>query len=140
MVHGLEMPDPFSGAGIEREQRIGKEVGADTIAAIEVGSRRAGRYEDDAPFRIEGHSRPRIRAAGGLPCAVRPGVVPEFAWPRNGMKGPANAAAVDVVRPHVTRGGAFAFSDACTLNEQILVNDPRTRRDEIRAGYVAAEA
>ena len=44
----LVMPQPFARAGVEREQAVAKEVGADAVGAVEVVGRRTGRRVNDA--------------------------------------------------------------------------------------------
>jgi len=42
-MHTLEMPDTFTSGGIQRDERIGKEIVADTIATVKIvdsGTRR----------------------------------------------------------------------------------------------------
>jgi hypothetical protein len=66
--------------------------------------------------------------------------VTELAGTRDRVEGPPNAAGAYVVRAHVTRGRTFALSHACSLNEEVLVDDTRTRRDEKRIVDVASKA
>src|SRR6266702_6070191 len=37
VMHRLEVPAPLSGRGIEREQRVREQIGAEAAAAVEVG-------------------------------------------------------------------------------------------------------
>ena len=47
VLHRLEMPDALARPRVEREQRVGEQVVADAVRAVEVERRRAGRGEDD---------------------------------------------------------------------------------------------
>ena len=103
VMHRLKVPETLPGLGVEREQRVGEQVRADPIAAIKVRRRRPSRDVDNAPPNVDGHPRPRIRAAGSLPCIGRPGVVAEFTRVRNRVKGPADPSAAHVVGAHIPR-------------------------------------
>jgi hypothetical protein len=63
----LEMPESLAGAGIERNQRIGKQVIADPIRTVEIRRRRSSWGIDDAASFVEGHARPTVRAAVDRP-------------------------------------------------------------------------
>ena len=55
------------------------------------------------------------------------------------MKGPANPARSNVVRANVAGCRSFALSNASTLNEKVLMDDARARRDEKRIVDITSE-
>ncbi len=59
---------------------------------------------------------------------------------RNRVKRPTDGARVDVVCPQVARRGAFLLPDPHALNQEILVDGPGTRCDEIRVADGARQA
>ena len=139
-MHRLEVPDPFAGRGIEREQRVGEEVGTQPIAAVKIGRGRAGRDVDEAAGSIHRHARPRVRAARCLVGVGWPGIVSEFARPRNGMEGPADLAGARIVGAYVTGRRTLFFSDSRAPDQYVLVDDSRTGRHQVCIGDVASEA
>jgi len=96
VMHHLEVPDPFSGSGIQREQAVAEQVGARAIAAVEVVLRTRGRHVDDAAGAIDRHLRPVVRAADALPRIFRPRVVAELPFVRDRVEGPDEASGADV--------------------------------------------
>src|SRR5688572_10067749 len=140
VMHGLEMPDALPGFRIERKQRVREQIRADAAAAIEVGRGRACWDVNNATVHIQAHSRPRVRTAGGLPRLDGPGVVTDLARTRNGVKGPPDSPGANVIGANVAWGRPFALTDACPLNEKVLVDDTGARRDKKSVVDVAAEA
>ena len=59
----LIVPEPLARGGVERDERVGKEIRAVAIAAAEIGRRRLGRDIDDAALLIERRAGPVRRAA-----------------------------------------------------------------------------
>src|SRR4051794_19792873 len=111
MMYHLEMPDSFPGPGIERDQRVGEQVIAHTVAAIEIERRRAGGQEDHASFLVNAQSTPIIGSTGALIGVTRPCLVAELARMRDGVKDPLLLACDDVEGADVTgRGGSGAFA------------------------------
>ena len=88
VMHGLEMPEPFAGARVERQQAVGEEIRAVPIRAVEIVGRRSGRDVDDAALLVDRHRAPVVRAAGVLVGVLRPGLVAELAGHRDGVKLP----------------------------------------------------
>ena len=71
----LLMPAANAGGRVERDQRVGVEVGARPVAAVEVVRRRAQRQVHQAPRLVDAHRRPDVDAGPPLPGIGRPGVV-----------------------------------------------------------------
>ena len=140
MMHGLEMPLLFAGRGIDRQQRVCIQRLTHTIAAVEIRRRGAGWHIHEATRDIDAHAGPRIRATNGLPRIYGPRVVAFLAGLRNSVKGPFHFACVHIIRANVSRRGAFAFTNACALNQQVLVDDARTGGEDKDIANVAAKS
>src|SRR5439155_3754278 len=67
VMNRLEMPEALAGAGVQGEGAVGKKVVAFSISAPEIGGNRAGTAEEDAVFRVERKSTPRIGGAALFP-------------------------------------------------------------------------
>ena len=72
VVHGLEVPDPLPGSGVQAHEAFGEQVVAGTMAAVEVVGRRAERQVDVARLLVNRHERPDVRVAGVLGRALLP--------------------------------------------------------------------
>ena len=81
-MHDLVVPDALAGLGVEADERVGEEIVAVTMAAVEIARRRLDRADR--------RSRARHRAENGvhtpgvarvLPAVVVPGVDAELAVP-----------------------------------------------------------
>src|SRR2546423_9545461 len=103
MMNGLVVQNPFAGSCIERQQRVGKKVGANSIAAVEIRCRRTRRDVDHPPAHIDSHPGPRIGTTGSLPGIWWPRVVPELSGSRNRMKRPSDLPGMHVVRTNISR-------------------------------------
>src|SRR5688500_11875706 len=103
------MPDPFAGAGVDRDERVGKQVVALAIAAVEVISRAAEADERDAILRVAGELAPVVPAAAPRPVTPGPRVVSELAFVRSDMEDPGELSGPHVIgvdvggRPAVVR-------------------------------------
>src|ERR1700733_8964451 len=97
------MPDTLSRGSIESQQGISEQVVADAVCAVKVRDRRACRNIDDATLSIESHATPVVRGACVSPRILRPGVIAEFPWMRNGVKRPANCSRMHVESANVPR-------------------------------------
>ena len=49
-MDALEVPEALAGGGVEGQERVGVEIVAEAVGAVEVGGRRAGGDVDDAAF------------------------------------------------------------------------------------------
>ena len=76
----LEVPQALARARVERDDAVGEQVVAMTIAAIEVVFAAGGRHVDDATDRIDGELGPVVRAADGGARVFGPGVGAEFTF------------------------------------------------------------
>ncbi len=54
VMNDLEMPEPFSGGGVQRENTVCEQVLPMTFASVKIGFSRLGRDVDDAAILIEG--------------------------------------------------------------------------------------
>ena len=74
VMHGLEVPDEFSGRGAQRHDGIGIAVVAEPRDAVVVDRRAAGGQEHQVALRIRGNDGPGVGAAAAnarLPFQVR---------------------------------------------------------------------
>src|SRR3954470_2174952 len=103
MVDELEMPQTFSRAGIEREQRVGEQVCPDPVSPVIIVGRRSGWKVRNAPLRVYCNLAPRVRTAGVFPCIPGPGVITKLTGMRNGMEGPDQLACNHVEGANIAR-------------------------------------
>src|SRR5688572_23813928 len=101
----LEVPEPFSGPRIERDQAVREEVFAEPIAPIEVVGRRSGRHVHDATLVINREGAPVVGTADVLVRLLRPRLVAELSRPRDGMELPHLPAGDDVVGADISWWG-----------------------------------
>src|SRR6185295_13350349 len=99
-----------------------KEIGAETVDAVEIVGRRSERNVSDAALRIDGHLSPVIVAANVFPCILRPGVVAELSGTRYGVKGPCQFAVADVVGTNVSRRRKVSFTCCAAEDEKVFEN------------------
>ena len=128
VLHGLEVPDPLAGAGVEADDGLREEVVAEAVSAVVVVARRPDREVDEPPFGVEGHGRPDVRVADSVPGAVLPGVVAELAGLRDQVEGPDQLAGFGAERLHVAWRIALvdeAVPDAVPHDHQVLEDDRR---------------
>ena len=98
----LEVPLQLAGQRVERDGRVAEQVVAGPIAAVVVHARTADRHVDEAALLIDGQrERPDVVAGAILPAVVAPGVVTDFAGPRDGVEVPQLLARARVVGVHV---------------------------------------
>src|SRR6202161_1475201 len=109
-MNGLEMPQIFSRAGIERQQAIAEEAGTGTVGAIEIIGRRSQWKVRDPALFIDRHPAPVVGAANIRPGIFRPGIVTKFAGMGNGMKDPHHLSAEHVVGTNIAWRRSVLFS------------------------------
>src|SRR5262245_65435788 len=88
MVNQLIMPLANAGVGVQTDDRFCEEVRSRTASAEEIVARRAHGHIQKASIFIERHRRPHVGMPGELPGVLFPGVVSEFAWPRDRVEAP----------------------------------------------------
>src|SRR5450631_1104155 len=98
------MPDALAGRGVERYQRIGKEIVADAIATVKIKDRGTGGHIDNAALLVDRHTSPVIRGAGIFPRVFRPGVIAELSRPRDGVEGPAQGSGAHIECADISGG------------------------------------
>ena len=122
------MPDALAGVRIEREERVGEQVVAGTVCAVEIGRGGSGGDEDESTLYIDCHARPVVGTARVGPGVLRPSVVAELAGTRNGVERPAQPSCSDVVGADVSVRRGQSFGRPATDDVQILVDDARRRQ------------
>ncbi len=100
VVDELVVPDPLAGFQVERDQAFGEQVVARTMTAEEIVGGCLHRQIDDAELLVDAHLAPHADVAGVGPRVVQPGVIAEFAGPRNGVEDPHLLAGADVEAAH----------------------------------------
>ena len=136
MLHGLEVPDPLAGAGVEADDGLREEVVAEAVSAVVVVAWRPDGEVDEPAFGVEGHRRPDVGVAYPVPGAVLPGVVSELAGLRDQVEGPDQLAGRRAERLHVARRVALvdeAVPDAVPHDHQVLEDDRRRRLRVVEA-------
>ena len=111
----LEMPLALAGLQIDRHEALAEEAGARPIRAEVVTGGKFDGQIGDAELFVDADLSPRAGIARVRPRVVQPGVVPEFARPRDRVKDPEPLARAHVesadVALHVglPRGNAARF-------------------------------
>ena len=121
----LKVPDALAGIGVERQQRIGEQIVAEAVRAVEIGRRAAGGRVHDAALLVHRHARPVVRRPAVRPGVFRPGVVAEFARMRNGVEAPAELAGAHVVGAYVARRGGQSLGRPPADDQHVLIDDAR---------------
>ena len=109
VMHALEVPRALAGLRVDRHDRLGEQVRAGAMAAVEIVGRRAERQVDVAELLVGRHVGPHVGAAGVGPRIVAPRLVAELALLRNRVNRPqllagAHVEAADVAaRPFLVR-------------------------------------
>ena len=135
----LVVPLPLPRFRIEREDAVGKQIGAAPEAAIEVLGRRSRRAEHPAALLIDRDAAPRVGPAVALAGDEAPGVVTELAFAWNGVEDPPERPSRRVVRADVSRRRVVALVHARSQNQQVLVHRARRRHLEAHRGRLDAE-
>ncbi len=120
MMHKLVMPDPFAGTGIQCQDRVSVKVTADPVAAVVIVCGRTQRIISDPAFGIHGYFAPGIHAPNVFVGIFRPGVVPIFAWVRNGMECPGQLARDHIISPHIAGRRHIIFAGRGSQQQQIF--------------------
>ncbi len=118
-------------------RRVGVEVVADAVGAVEVVDGGAGGGEDDAALLVDDHAGPVVGGAGGLPGVLGPGLVAGFAGVGDGVEAPAQLAGVDVVGADVAVRGGVGLWRAEADDDQVFVDHAGGGEDGEVAGEVA---
>ena len=116
------MPDPLPRLGVDGDQALGEEVVAETVAAVVVAGRGAGRQIDVAEVVIRAERRPDVGVARVPPRFVQPRVGAEVVALRHGPEHP----------PGITRPRIDPLDPAgrCFLADH-EVRDDRRRDDDV---------
>ena len=139
-MHELEVPDALAGVGLQRDQRVGVEVGAEPVAAPEVERGRPRRHEDEPAGLVDGHARPVVGGTDALPGVGRPGLVPRLARTRNGVEDPPALSGAHVERADVPgRGAARPFREPGGDDDDVLVDAAGRAGEHGEAGGVGVE-
>ena len=102
VVRRLEVPDPFAGVGVERDDAGAEQVVPGAEPAVEVDRRRVRRDVHDPAVEVGGERRPRRHIPGPPPGVVFPGVHPELLFGAgNHMELPLVLAGLRVVAQDV---------------------------------------
>src|SRR5262245_28559248 len=120
VVNELLMPDPLAGASIDRDERVGVQVVAFAIAAVEVVTRGAESDERDAVLLVDRELAPVVHATADLVMAFRPRVVAELAFVRNDMEDPRELPRPNVVGVNVGGRSAVVRSTGQRDDEEVL--------------------
>jgi hypothetical protein len=96
-MHQLVVPEAAAGPRVEGDERIGEQVVALSIAAVEVEPRAAGVDERDAALLVHRRLAPVVPATRPLVGLRWPRFVTDFTGQRNGVEHPQDLAGHDVV-------------------------------------------
>ena len=120
----LEMPKQFAGIGVDGQRRVTVEVGALSVAAPEVGSRRAGAGKDDPALLIQREAAPGVGATHPLVgVLVLVGLIARLARLGNRVEDPTALAGVDVVGADMARRRERALREPGPDDDHVLIND-----------------
>src|SRR5580704_10366412 len=98
MVNALKMPEPLASFCVQGEQRIGEQVVAQPVPAVEIGYCRTSRGINDSPFYVDRHSAPVVGRTSVRPRLFRPGFITKFPRMRNRMKTPPERPGMHIER------------------------------------------
>jgi hypothetical protein len=121
VVHHLEVPCDLTIGGVQRDERVGVQVLAESFTAEKVRACTPGGNEYQTPLRINRDDRPRIGRAGSRASGAAPRIGPGLVcrWMR--VPHPAQLAAAGVVCAH----------DAIGCVDALIVGDRRSHDHEI---------
>ena len=141
VMNHLEMPQTFSGPGVQRQQTIAEEVRPAAVRAVEVILRACSWRVNNTPLLIDGKLAPHIRSADAFPGVLRPSVITEFTRTGNRMKGPDQFARPYIKGANIARGRSVSLVRCGTENQKILKYPSRSRRlDQADRCRVAIQA
>ena len=106
-----------------REQRVGVEIVAEAVAAVEVHDSRAGRCVENAVLGVERHAGPIVGRSRGFVSVFRPGFVTGFARAVGWCERPSGAVRCGGRRPGCSRGAMDALRHATADDDEIFVDD-----------------
>ena len=141
-MHALEVPHALAGLRVDRHDRLGEQVLAGTMTAVEIVRRRAERQIHVAELLVGRHVGPHVGAAGVGPRIVAPRLVAELALLRNRVNGPqllagAHVEAADVAaRPFLVRR---AVVNARADDDHVLADDRRGAHRIVRGAHRVRE-
>ena len=104
MMDGLEVPDPFARVEVDRDQAVGEQVIAVSMAAVIIARRHFDRQVGHAQLFVNGYLPPDAGVARISPGVVQPGIVAELIRLRDGVKDPETLAGAGVEAPDVPLG------------------------------------
>ncbi len=125
MMHRLKMPQPFSGARVQRQQAISEQPRASAIRPVIIVGWRTQREIHDAAFLVDRNFAPRVHAADVLVRVLGPRVIPEFAGQRNGVEQPRQLARPHIVRAQMAGCRSVSFAYRGSQDDQIFENASR---------------
>src|SRR6185503_10684837 len=112
-MHLLEVPTVFAGLGFDSDDRSREQVVAESNRAVVVGARVARGEIDEPELGVDSRRVPNGRAAVHPDLVVlRPGVVPDFAGPRDRVERPGKLAVARAERFHAAANAALATGEA----------------------------
>ena len=137
VVHGLEVPDPLAGLGVDADDALREQVVAGAHAAVPVVRWGPGGQVDVAQLLVHRHRAPHVGVAAVAPRLVVPGVGAELLPLRDGVEDPLPLARADVEAAHVS-GVRLAARQARVLHD--APDDHRVAGDGERLGVREAGA
>ena len=125
VMDGLEMPEAFSGACIEREQAIRVEVVALPVAAVKLVLGGCGRQIRNAPLHIDREFTPHIDAAHDICRRLSARFRTRYS-PGRGMVWNTHTSlpVSDIERANIARRREVAFAGRAAKNDQVFENAP----------------
>ena len=127
---GLVVPAALAGSDVDGQQAVGEEVVADPRGAVEVGRRRSGRREQQAPPGVERHAGPGVGAARHLQGALGPGLRARLSGTRDVVVPPDQRAVDRAVRGDGARQRVGRLARREAHHYQVLEDDARHRHAE----------
>src|SRR4030095_7776032 len=104
MMNDLEVPLSLTGAEINTDQALAKEVISVSVATIKIRSRRLNWEVHQPELFIDAHLGPNTSVSINRPGIILPGLVSELTGPWNCVKSPQLFARPDIECSHLSFG------------------------------------
>ena len=102
------MPEIFTGAGIKREETVGKQIRARAIRTVEIIRSGTKGKIGDTTFLVNRHSTPVIGSPNIFPGVFGPRIVTVLARMRNGVEDPCHFSGAYIVRTNIPGGDPYS--------------------------------
>ena len=136
-VDVLEVPRELAAGDVDGDGRVGEEVVAGSVAAVEVRPRAAHRHVDEAPLLVDGEGeRPHVVPDAVAPALVAPGLAAEVALGGQGRELPAQGAGRRVEGPRPGPGRLPPAARLVQVGRDVALSRPEGARAQYQGVVV----